>query len=79
MLSYSKQTLERVSEIVARVADTDITNVGPHDPLHLDSIKRIALIVELENAFEIEIAPEKITDAAFECLAALSSLIEVHL
>jgi len=77
-MKYSAQTLERVREVVAQVMGADTEDLDPQDSLHLDSVKRIALIVELENAFQIEISPEHIVAEVFESLATLADLVEAH-
>lgn len=75
-MSYSKETLESVREAVARVKSVDLSEAKPDDELELDSIGRITLIAELENAFAVEISDMDVTPELFESLGSLASLME---
>lgn len=75
-MSYSKETLESVREAVERVKSVDLSGAKPDDELGLDSIGRITLIAELENAFAVEISDTDVTPELFESLGSLASLME---
>jgi acyl carrier protein len=76
MAEYKPEILERVREVVAQVKEADLTALAAEDKLELDSIKRIVLIAELENAFAIEV--ESITPDAFESLDSLARLVSAR-
>jgi acyl carrier protein len=75
-MKYSDETLEQVRSAVAVVTRNDMTHFKPEDDLSLDSISRIALIPELENAFDIEISQEEMLPEIFKSLTTIASFIE---
>ena len=75
-MSYSDETLDQVRKLVAVVTRNDMSNVKPDEDLSLDSISRIALMTELENAFDIEISQDEMLPEIFKSLQTIASFIE---
>jgi acyl carrier protein len=69
-------TIETIREAVSRVTGRDLVSIGAQDPLGLDSINRITLIVELEHLFQKALDTEQATPEAFDTLAALAAFVE---
>ena len=75
-MSYSDETLDQVRKLVAVVTRNDMSNFKPDEDLSLDSISRIALMTELENAFDIEISQDEMLPEIFKSLQTIASFIE---
>jgi acyl carrier protein len=75
-LTYSADTLEQVRGAVTRVTNRVLSGVDAGEPLNLDSISRISLLVELENTFQMQIDTESVVPESFHSLASLADLIE---
>jgi acyl carrier protein len=61
---------------VARLTSRDLAGVGADEPLYLDSINRISLLVELENTFQMQVDTESVVPESFHSLASLAGLID---
>jgi len=61
-----------VSEIVGR----DVSGFLETDPLELDSIHRITLIVELENIFDVIISDENLVPEVFDTIGSLATFVK---
>lgn len=72
------EILEKVRATVSRLKRNDLTGVDTDSALELDSIVRISLIAELENAFEIEFLDSDLTPEAFASLGSLTNLVQKH-
>ena len=75
-MTYSEETLQRVREVVTAVTRSDVADVAPEDDLSLDSINRITLMTELENAFDLEIPQDAMQPEVFTSLATIAAFIE---
>ena len=75
-MTYSEETLSQVRGVVATVTRNDMSNYKPEDELSLDSISRIALMTELENAFDIEISQDEMLPEIFKSLKTIANFIE---
>lgn len=75
-MTYSSETLQHVRGAVARVTSRDLTGLNADEPLNMDSISRISLLVELENAFQLQVDTESVVPESFHSLASLADLIE---
>ena len=71
-----KDNIERIREAVSRVTGRDLANVGATEPLNLDSINRITLMVELEHLFQKALDTEQATPEAYDYLSSLAALID---
>lgn len=69
-------TIETIREAVSRVTGRDLAGIGPQDPLNLDSINRITLIVELEHLFQKALDTDQATPEAFDTLASLGAFVD---
>lgn len=67
--------LDLVRRAVARVTSRDLTACGAEEPLNLDSISRITLLVELENALQMPIDTSAMTPEVFESLSSLTRFV----
>lgn len=74
-MSNSQDTLSRVRQIVGVIKKTNLDDYPEAEPLNLDSIERITLLVELENSFHAEFDASTIMPEAFESLATLVQLV----
>jgi acyl carrier protein len=75
-LTYSAETLQQVRGAVARVTFRDLTGISADEPLNLDSVSRISLLVELENTFQLQVDSESVEPESFYDLASLAGLID---
>lgn len=73
---YSEETLASVRTAVGAVKGVDGGSLATGVDLELDSIGRITLIAELENAFQMPIGDQEITPESFQTLESLSEFIE---
>ena len=71
-----KDNIERIREAVSRVTGRDLASVGATEPLNLDSINRITLMVELEHLFQKALDTEQATPEAYDNLSSLAALID---
>lgn len=71
-----KDTIETIREAVSRVTGRDLSGLGVDEPMDLDSINRITLMVELEHAFQKPMDSEKVVPEAFDTLASLAALMD---
>jgi D-alanine--poly(phosphoribitol) ligase subunit 2 len=73
----------RVLDILASVTEEDEVRSNPSLPLYdrqvLDSMKTVELMIEIENAFGIEISPAEFDRESWATPAALVSDIEERL
>ena len=74
--TIKQNTIELVRQAVRAVTKRNIADKAPDAPLQLDSIERIALLVELENRFRIEIDSSALLPEAFESLTSLAKLMD---
>lgn len=74
-MELQRDSIEIIREIVSRVAGKDVSSLGVDEPLGLDSINRISLLVELEHAFQKPLDPEQVTPEAFDTLSSLAALM----
>ena len=75
--AYSEAVLEQIRGLVAQVKDRDLSAYLPDQPLGLDSMDRITMIVELENHFGIEIPEDEVMPEMFESLASMAAAVKV--
>ncbi|ABC32807.1 acyl carrier protein [Hahella sp. KA22] len=68
-------TLERLKSVVGGVTRVDYEGVGLDEPLNLDSIQRISLIVALEGEFDIEIDSESLEPETFDTFGAMATYV----
>lgn len=69
-------TQEEIRKALSLVKGDDYSDFDPNAPLYLDSINRISLISELENAFEKEINIEEFSPEIFDNIANLTHFID---
>ena len=67
--------LEQVRQSVGRVTRKSYADFATESPLELDSINRIALIVDLENTFQIELDSTEVPPEIFHSLSAITTFI----
>lgn len=72
----NQSILETIREILERISSKDHSTTNPDTSLHLDSIIRLSMIVEIENHFEIEIETSEIEPEIFDSLDSLSSFVD---
>jgi acyl carrier protein len=75
-MSQNQNTIELVREVVERVTGTDLSDHSVDQPLGLDSINRITLLVELEHAIEKPLDSETMTPETFESVKTLAEFID---
>ncbi|MGZ8096014.1 MAG: acyl carrier protein [Methylosarcina sp.] len=75
-MSQNQHTIELVREVVERVTGTDLSGRSVDQPLGLDSINRITLLVELEHAIEKPLDSETMTPETFESVKTLAEFID---
>ncbi|MGZ8957082.1 MAG: acyl carrier protein [Methylosarcina sp.] len=75
-MSQNQNTIELVREVVERVTGTDLSGRSVDQPLGLDSINRITLLVELEHAIEKPLDSETMTPETFESVKTLAEFID---
>lgn len=75
-MTYSAETLQQLRGAVARVTSRDLADTNADEPLNLDSISRISLLVELENTFQMQVDTENVEPESFHSLASLADLID---
>ncbi|MGZ8143854.1 MAG: acyl carrier protein [Methylosarcina sp.] len=75
-MSQNQHTIELVREVVERVTGTDLSGRSVDQPLGLDSINRITLLVELEHAIEKPLDSETMTPETFESVKTLAAFID---
>ena len=75
-MSQNQNTIELVREVVERVTGTDLSGRSVDQPLGLDSINRITLLVELEHAIEKPLDSETMTPETFESIKTLAEFID---
>lgn len=71
-----QNTLDQIRQAVEIVTRKDLSGFGADDALDLDSINRIALLVEIENRFRLEMDTADVLPESFATLASLTSLLE---
>ena len=76
MTTENNDTISSLRECLNKVAKKDFSQIGPDQPLELDSINRISLIVEMEWVFDIEIDSEALKPEVFNTLNSLAELID---
>ena len=67
--------LEQVRQSVGRITRKSYLDFDAESPLELDSINRIALIVDLENTFQLELDTTEVPTEAFHSLGAITTFI----
>lgn len=68
---------EKIKEVILSVTDSiDVEDPDLNIAEDLDSIDIIALIAELEDAFDIEITMEEKSEENFENIDTLAAMIE---
>jgi len=77
-LGYNETTLEQVRQAVGAIKKADLGAKPADEALRLDSIDRIALLVELENRFQVELDGSTIMPESFESLASLARLVDMQ-
>jgi len=75
-MSQNRNTIELVREVVERVTGADLSGTRVDQPLGLDSINRITLLVELEHALEKPLDSEAMTPETFESVKTLAEFID---
>lgn len=75
-MSQNRNTIELVREVVERVTGADLSGTSVDQPLGLDSINRITLLVELEHALEKPLDSEAMTPETFESVKTLAEFID---
>jgi acyl carrier protein len=65
-----------IRNALSLVKGEDYSDFDPNAPLDLDSINRISLISELENAFETEINVEEFSPEIFDNIANLTQFMD---
>lgn len=76
MPTTNQETIDRIREAVTQVTGRDLSGLSATDPLGLDSINRITLLVELENTFQKAIDSAEVTPESFETLDALARMVD---
>ncbi|MEQ9495523.1 MAG: phosphopantetheine-binding protein [Deltaproteobacteria bacterium] len=67
---------DRLVRIVSRHATLDVTALGDHEPLGLDSLGIVLVHGAIEDDFGVRLSARDVTPAAFESITALTRLIE---
>jgi acyl carrier protein len=75
-MSQNRNTIELVREVVERVTGAELLGTPVDQPLNLDSINRITLLVELEHALEKPLDSETMTPETFESVKTLAEFID---
>ncbi|MEP2652220.1 MAG: hypothetical protein ABJH06_09500 [Paraglaciecola sp.] len=75
-MSNKSDIMSSLKECLTKVVKKDFSEFGNDDPLHLDSINRISLIVELEWVYDIEIDSASLEPEVFDTFGSLASYIE---
>ena len=72
----SKDSVLSIKNAITVIVGQDFSNYSATDPLNLDSIHRITLVVELENIFDVIISDENLTPEVFETIESLAVYVE---
>lgn len=75
-MSQNRNTIELVRDVVERVTGNELSGASVDQPLGLDSINRITLLVELEHALEKPLDSETMTPETFESVKTLAEFID---
>ena len=57
-MSDADEVVAKIKQAIQKISGNDYSAHGVDAPLDLDSVVRISLIVELENAFQMELNTE---------------------
>lgn len=72
-----KHGLETLRDAIRAVCGDEYADKGVDEPLDIDSILRLTLLVELENTLDVEIDADLIEPEVFDSLASLSQFIDL--
>lgn len=72
----SMEIANDIREIIAKILHKDIKQVTDSDLENLDSMGRIALIVETENRFQVELMTENVDFTLFDTVAKMADFIK---
>lgn len=75
-MSSKAEIIESLRETLTKVVKKDFSAISVDEPLNLDSINRISLIVELEWVYDIEIDSDGLAPEVFDTLESLANFIE---
>lgn len=75
-MSSRAEIISSLRECLNKIVKKDFSSVNTDESLHLDSINRISLIVELEWVYDVEIDSGELEADVFETLDSLAELIE---
>ncbi|MEO9946923.1 MAG: phosphopantetheine-binding protein [Paraglaciecola sp.] len=75
-MSNKSEIMSSLKECLTKVVKKDFSEFSSDDSLHLDSINRISLIVELEWVYDVEIDSASLEPEVFDTLGSLASYIE---
>jgi acyl carrier protein len=76
MNTSKNEIISSLRETLNKVAKKNFDDIGIDEPLNLDSINRISLIVELEWVHDVEIDSGELEPEVFDSLNSLATLIE---
>lgn len=69
-------SLDKIVEALRNISDTDYSEFDKDEPLVLDSIIRVALLVELELICDVVLDPDAVEPEDFDTLRRLDALVE---
>lgn len=75
-MSNRAETISSLRECLNKVAKKNFDSIEENEALHLDSINRISLIVELEWVCDVEIDSGELEAEVFDTLSSLAEFIE---
>jgi acyl carrier protein len=75
-MSSKEDIIASLRETLTKVVKKDFSDIGMEEPLNLDSINRISLIVELEWVHDVEIDSDGLDPDVFNTLKGLADFIE---
>lgn len=72
------EILSTIKKIIARKALTalPVQVLTNNEPLDLDSVARLTLLVELENEYQVELLDDHFDSMVFESIETLSDFVE---
>lgn len=72
----SKDSVLSIKNAITVIVGQDFSNYSTTEPLNLDSIHRITLVVELENIFDVTISDENFAPEVFETIESLAVFVD---
>ena len=71
-----EDSVPKIKKAISEIVGRDISDFSGKEPLGLDSIHRISLIVDLENIFDVIINDENLVPEVFETIGSLATFVE---